>query len=42
LLVLGDSATIGAHPYYADFLAHAEATGAWLSAWADDAPPFGE
>jgi ATP-dependent RNA/DNA helicase IGHMBP2 len=40
LLVVGDSATIGAHPYYADFLAHAESTGAWLSAWADDAPPF--
>lgn len=42
LLVIGDSATIGAHPYYADFLAHAELTGAWLSAWADDAPPFEE
>lgn len=40
LLVVGDSATIGAHPYYADFLAHTELTGAWLSAWADDAPPF--
>jgi superfamily I DNA and/or RNA helicase len=40
LLVIGDSATIGGHPYYADFLAHAESTGAWLSAWADDAPPF--
>jgi superfamily I DNA and/or RNA helicase len=40
LLVIGDSATIGAHPYYADFLTHAESTGAWLSAWADDAPPF--
>jgi ATP-dependent RNA/DNA helicase IGHMBP2 len=40
LLVVGDSATIGGHPYYADFLAHAERTGAWLSAWADDAPPF--
>jgi ATP-dependent RNA/DNA helicase IGHMBP2 len=40
LLVVGDSATIGGHPYYADFIAHAQSTGAWLSAWADDAPPF--
>jgi ATP-dependent RNA/DNA helicase IGHMBP2 len=40
LLVVGDSATIAAHPYYAAFVAHAESTGAWLSAWTDDAPPF--
>lgn len=42
LLVVGDSATIGGHAYYAAFLAHAETTGAWLSAWSDDAPPFDE
>ncbi len=36
LLVLGDSATIGHHPYYRAFLAHAEDTpGAWHSAWED-------
>lgn len=40
LLVVGDSATVGSHPYYADFLAHAEQSGAWLSAWSDEAPPF--
>lgn len=42
LLVVGDSATIGGHAYYADFLAHAEQSGAWLSVWSDDAPPFGD
>ena len=40
LLVAGDSATIGGHAYYADFLTHAEQSGAWLSAWSDDAEPF--
>jgi ATP-dependent RNA/DNA helicase IGHMBP2 len=36
LLVLGDSATLGGHPYYEGFLRVAEQTGAWISAWADD------
>ena len=36
LLVVGDSATLGAHPYYAAFLEHAQQSGAWLSAWSDD------
>jgi ATP-dependent RNA/DNA helicase IGHMBP2 len=40
LLVVGDSATLGAHRYYAAFLAAAERAGAWLSAWADDAPTW--
>lgn len=40
LLVVGDSATIGAHPYYAAFLAAAESAGAWISAWSDEAPPL--
>lgn len=39
LLVVGDSATLGGHPYYRGFLESAEASGAWLSAWADDGEP---
>jgi len=42
LLVVGDSATLGGHPYYAAFMAAAEEAGGYLSAWADEAPPFGE
>jgi ATP-dependent RNA/DNA helicase IGHMBP2 len=38
LLVLGDSATLGHAPYYADFLATVERLGLYVSAWADDAP----
>jgi hypothetical protein len=33
LVVVGDGATISRHPFYADFLAHAERCGAWRSAW---------
>ncbi len=40
LLVVGDSATVGGHPYYASFLRHAERAGAHLSAWADAAEPL--
>ncbi len=40
LIVIGDSATLGAHPYYADFLEAVELYGQWISAWADEAPPF--
>ncbi|TNF28202.1 MAG: AAA family ATPase [Deltaproteobacteria bacterium] len=40
LIVVGDSATLGGHSYYRDFMATAEDLGAWTSAWADDAPPF--
>jgi ATP-dependent RNA/DNA helicase IGHMBP2 len=42
LLVVGDSATIGSHPYYRAFLDGVEARGDWISAWVDEAPPFGE
>ncbi|MCB9788984.1 MAG: AAA family ATPase [Deltaproteobacteria bacterium] len=40
LLVVGDSATLGRHPFYAAFLEAAEAQGAWMSAWSDEAEPF--
>jgi superfamily I DNA and/or RNA helicase len=36
LLVIGDSATLGAHPYYRDFLDAIDREGAHVSAWADD------
>lgn len=39
LLVIGDSATLGGHPYYRRFMESAEAAGAWISAWADDGTP---
>jgi superfamily I DNA and/or RNA helicase len=39
LLVIGDSATLGDHPYYAAFMETAEAQGAWTSAW--DEPDAG-
>ena len=40
LLVVGDSATLGGHPYYRAFLEAVEAAGAHVSAWADDADPW--
>jgi superfamily I DNA and/or RNA helicase len=33
LVVIGDSATIGNHPFYKKFLAYAETNGAYKSAW---------
>ena len=33
LVVVGDGATVSRHPFYERFLRHAEATGAWRSAW---------
>jgi superfamily I DNA and/or RNA helicase len=33
LVVIGDSATIGNHPFYKSFLDYAESTGAYRSAW---------
>jgi ATP-dependent RNA/DNA helicase IGHMBP2 len=33
LVVVGDSATVSRHPFYAGFFEHAQATGAWRSAW---------
>ncbi|MFT7583580.1 MAG: ATP-dependent RNA/DNA helicase IGHMBP2, partial [Myxococcota bacterium] len=40
LIVLGDGATLGGHPFYAGCVAEAERVGGWVSAWADDAEPF--
>ncbi len=40
LLVIGDGATLAAHPYYQAFMDAAQADGAHLSAWADDAEPL--
>jgi ATP-dependent RNA/DNA helicase IGHMBP2 len=33
LVVVGDGATVSRHPFYERFLRHAEAAGAWRSAW---------
>jgi superfamily I DNA and/or RNA helicase len=33
LVVVGDGATVSRHPFYARFLSHAVASGAWRSAW---------
>jgi superfamily I DNA and/or RNA helicase len=38
LLVVADSATLGAHAYYAGFLSYVEEIDAHGSAWSDDAP----
>lgn len=35
LFVVGDSATLGGHAFYAAFLEHAQANGAYRSAWED-------
>jgi ATP-dependent RNA/DNA helicase IGHMBP2 len=40
LLVVADSATLGAHPYYAAFLAYVGEVDAHGSAWSDDAAPL--
>jgi superfamily I DNA and/or RNA helicase len=40
LLVVADSATLGAHPYYASFLSYTDEIDAHGSAWSDDAPPL--
>ena len=42
MIVIADSATLGRHSDFAAFLAVVEGHGAWVSAWADDAEPFGE
>ena len=33
LVVIGDSATVARHPFYAGFVKYAESIGAWRSAW---------
>ena len=40
LLVVADSATLGDHPYYAQFLRHVDEIDGHGSAWSDDAPPL--
>jgi ATP-dependent RNA/DNA helicase IGHMBP2 len=40
LLVLGDSATLGNHPYYAAFIAAMDDLGTHGSAWSDEAEPL--
>jgi ATP-dependent RNA/DNA helicase IGHMBP2 len=40
LLVLGDSATLGDHPYYAAFIAAMDDLGTHGSAWSDEAEPL--
>lgn len=40
LLVMADSATLGEHPYYAQFLEYVDSIDAHGSAWSDDAPPL--
>ncbi len=40
LLVIADSATLGDHPYYAQFLHHIDTIDSHGSAWSDDAPPL--
>jgi superfamily I DNA and/or RNA helicase len=37
LLVVADSATLGGHPYYADFVAAMDEQGSHGSAWSDEA-----
>jgi ATP-dependent RNA/DNA helicase IGHMBP2 len=39
LVVVGDSATVARHPFYARFFEHALAAGAWRSAWEREAGP---
>jgi len=40
LLVVADSATLGNHPYYAQFLAYIDEIDAHGSAWSDEAEPL--
>ncbi len=40
LLVVADSATLGEHPYYAQFLQYVDEIDAHGSAWSDDAEPL--
>ena len=40
VLVVADSATLGAHPYYAQFVEYVDELDAHGSAWSDDAEPL--
>jgi len=37
LVVVGDGATVARHPFYRAFFDHAQAAGAWRSAWEREA-----
>lgn len=40
MMVIGDGALLTRHAYYKALVAHAESTGAWLSAWSDEGEPL--
>ncbi|MEM1347729.1 MAG: AAA domain-containing protein [Myxococcota bacterium] len=40
MMVVGDSATVGQHPFYAGLLEVVQGGGGWVSAWSDEAEPF--
>jgi superfamily I DNA and/or RNA helicase len=40
LLVVADSATLGDHPYYVQFLQYVDEIDAHGSAWSDEAEPL--
>lgn len=40
LLVVGDSGTLGQHPYYSTLMDAVQAYGEWVSAYADECPPL--
>ncbi len=40
LLIVGDSATVTAHAYYAALFEHIQDHGLWVSAWSDEAEPL--
>ena len=40
LLVVADSATLGDHPFYAQFFQYVDEVDAHGSAWSDDAAPL--
>jgi len=40
LIVVGDGATLCAHPFYAALIDHANASGAYVSAWDDEGDPL--
>ncbi|MSQ96779.1 MAG: hypothetical protein EXR98_19795 [Gemmataceae bacterium] len=37
LLIIGNSATLSAHPFYQDLINHCEAAGVYRSVWEDEA-----
>ena len=37
LIIIGNSATLSAHPFYQELIAHCESTGAYRSVWEEEA-----